>query len=489
MDNQYYSKPPADCNLLVIDDEKLLCDLLKESLQDKYKVETSYCAADAAQLIKEKDFDVIVTDLKLPDGSGMDILKLAKKKDKFCEVIIITGYGTLESASESINLGVTSYLNKPLAIHDFAMQVEKAVASRLFHLRSINLINHTVYDTIPDVKEHIVDITSLYYFSGKLMLSLDVSEVMRIILEEINEKFDLVYALIGVNYLNFSEVFAMPSFGSLTTTDVVNTILSSWDTSFEVFSKTDFSTGQIPVYLFSGQKENVAPVDNSTFSNVSCLPMTILGETIGFIVLYRKEKEALTKERHQFFYVFTTLISSAIQHCYMDLLAKQQAKTDSLTGVANHRMFHETLEREIARSDRNKKTFCLAMIDIDNFKKINDSYGHLVGDAVLVDVTKRILKTIRRGDVLSRYGGEEFTVILPETDNSGGEKLANRICKIIGDTPYVFPTGKLTYTVSIGLSKYDPVDSTCEKDLLISKADNALYVAKRNGKNRVVISQ
>jgi diguanylate cyclase (GGDEF)-like protein len=215
--------------------------------------------------------------------------------------------------------------------------------------------------------------------------------------------------------------------------------------------------------------------------------MTVLGETIGFISLFRDENEPLNQERHQFFYVFSSLISSAIQHCYMDMLARQQAKTDSLTGVANHRMFHETLDREIARSVRYKRDLCLVVLDIDDFKKINDTYGHLVGDGVLVDMTKRILKIVRGGDVLARYGGEEFGIILPDTDLRGAEILAARVCTAISESPFNFSSAQIHYTVSVGLTALN-FSKPVEKDALISSADKALYSAKKAGKNRVVVS-
>ncbi len=480
-------KKPSDCKILIVDDEKNICDMLAETLKDDYQVEVGYSTNEAFRLIKNNSYDIVVTDLKLGDGTGIDVLRLAKELDEFVEVIIITGYGSLETASEAINSGVTSYLNKPLKINRFTQQIERAVASRLFHLKSIRLL--TNLDGMPDVKDHIFDITSLYYFTSKLMYYLDVSELMKIIFDEVNEKLNAKFSVIGINYLKFSEIFAMPAKGLLSSADIMDGILTVWDESFEVFEKEDFENDQISFYVYRGRDALPGEVvDNRKYNKVISLPMTVLGETIGFIALFRDEKEPLSIERQQFFSVFTSLISSAIQHCYMDMLAKQQAKTDSLTGVANHRMFHETLEREIARAERYKRKFCLAILDIDDFKKINDTYGHLVGDGVLVDLTKRILKTIRCGDVLARYGGEEFGIILPDTEVAGAEKLANRICAIIADTPYSFSDSEISYTVSIGLVAYE-VTVTRSRDELIRLADRALYQAKDEGKNRVVVNR
>jgi diguanylate cyclase (GGDEF)-like protein len=149
-------------------------------------------------------------------------------------------------------------------------------------------------------------------------------------------------------------------------------------------------------------------------------------------------------------------------------------------------MFHETLEREIARANRNQRFFCLLILDIDDFKKINDAHGHLVGDGVRVDLTRRIAALNRRGDVLVRHGGEEFGLLLPETELDGGRILAERICAAVAATPYVFGQKSIPYTVSIGLTMYNG-SSPRSKDVLIAAADDAMYLSKRTGKNRVTV--
>lgn len=482
-------KGRSEFRVLVVDDEKNVCTLLKESLKDKYLVDTCYNVNDALYNIESASYDVVITDLKLQDASGIDVLKYAKRKDKFIEVIIITGYGSVESASEAINLGVSSYLNKPLKIDDLHMQVERAIASRNFHLKSLRLLNEPDSKEILDARDHIQEITSLYYFTSKLMLLLNVSELMQIILEEVNDKLETACTVIGVNYLEFREMFAMPRMGKVNEADVISNILSEWDDSFSIFSKEDVEKGKIPLRMFENtQQAEGKETDIKKYGSVVSVPMNLLGERMGFIALFRREEEPVSEERNQFLYVFTSLISSAVQHCYMDLLAKEQAKTDSLTGVANHRMFHEIFERELSMLKRYKRKFSLIMIDIDDFKKINDTYGHLVGDDILVDLTKRIMKITRFGDVLARYGGEEFTIILPDTDVSGAEILANRICKGISDTPFIYSNAEIYYTVSIGLVACDN-DSPIEKDAVIGLADEALYTAKKKGKNRVVVSR
>jgi diguanylate cyclase (GGDEF)-like protein len=179
-------------------------------------------------------------------------------------------------------------------------------------------------------------------------------------------------------------------------------------------------------------------------------------------------------------------VSSVIEHGYIDLQAKLQARTDSLTGVANHRAFHETLSREIARADRNKSECALVIIDIDDFKRINDTFGHQVGDAVIKDLSERIITMVRKGDTFARQGGEEFSLILPDTSLEGAKIMADRVCKKISASPFVFAQTSVLYTISLGFSIYNGANPRT-KDALIADADKALYLSKNSGKNMVSI--
>ncbi|MDD5772026.1 MAG: diguanylate cyclase [bacterium] len=164
---------------------------------------------------------------------------------------------------------------------------------------------------------------------------------------------------------------------------------------------------------------------------------------------------------------------------------KDLSNKDGLTELFNHRHFHELLEKEIKRSKRFAHRFSLLMIDIDNFKNINDTLGHFEGDRILRNISKFFSQSVRDIDQVCRYGGEEFTIILPETDKNGALILAHRLRLMV---PVTINKSNLSYnnietTISIGLSCY-PVDAQM-KDELIKSSDLALYQAKHLGKNRV----
>lgn len=159
--------------------------------------------------------------------------------------------------------------------------------------------------------------------------------------------------------------------------------------------------------------------------------------------------------------------------------------TDSLTGVYVRRYFFERFNEELQRSKSYKLTFAFLMIDIDDFKICNDTYGHLVGDIVLKEAARLLKENVREIDLVARYGGEEFAIVLPETGPEGVKLAAERIRKRIAEHVFKAYDEKLKMTISVGVAIYpDDADQAAE---LVERADEALYKAKRSGKNVVCI--
>lgn len=482
MKNTLANKKPSDCTIMIVDDEKIICDFLCEALGDSYKVISAQNTQEAMSLLDTSEIDVVITDLKLPDGSGIDILRHAKACDKFIEVVIMTGFATVDSAAKAINLGASLYLIKPINLEELIPQIERTVNNRVFHLKSVVLMTQPGRISA-HVKEHLFDITTLYHFSRKLMLSFEIPEVLRIILEEINERLGAVMSSMTLNILDFSEAFAMPLTGEIAPALAKKTMLDHWEAMQPVVDRIVFERDEIPFTLYNGKQGSV--VDLTDLKPVT-IPMMVMGRTIGSFTVFLKQHTMLNAGQNQFFFVFASLVTPIVEHGYLDMQSRLQAKTDNLTGVANHRMFHETLSREISRANRAHSDFGLIILDIDNFKSINDTFGHLVGDAVLKDLTLRINKSIRIGDLLSRFGGDEFAIILPDTDLKGSTMLAQRICREITTHPFVFAQTPVEYSVSLGVAVYSGKIPS-DKNRLIATADKALYQSKSSGKNRVSI--
>ncbi len=163
------------------------------------------------------------------------------------------------------------------------------------------------------------------------------------------------------------------------------------------------------------------------------------------------------------------------------MVMEKQATTDTLTGCYNRKMFNDLLKSEAKKAARHHKKFALILLDIDNFKSVNDTYGHLTGDEVLKEMAAVTRETIRESDIFARWGGEEFAVLLPETGLKGAAILAEKIRGNIKSHRF----GKAgNLTCSFGVTQFDPDEP---RDTLISNADWALYHAKNHGKNQVAI--
>lgn len=164
---------------------------------------------------------------------------------------------------------------------------------------------------------------------------------------------------------------------------------------------------------------------------------------------------------------------------YQDLL--NEAIRDGLTGLYNHKYFMLRLDEELQRAKRYSRPVSLLMVDIDYFKRYNDTYGHLAGDRVLADLGKILRRFSRKVDIVARYGGEEFAMLLPETRKAGAGILAERLRTYVEERR----TGLGIVTVSIGVGSFEGANSNLSKEEFINVTDTALYRAKENGRNRV----
>lgn len=164
---------------------------------------------------------------------------------------------------------------------------------------------------------------------------------------------------------------------------------------------------------------------------------------------------------------------------------KYLSSTDGLTGIYNHRYFQEYMDFEIQRSVKNHTMFALLFADVDNFKKFNDTFGHVAGDTVLRELAALFRGKTRKTDFIARYGGEEFAIVLPDTQLNGGLRVASHIMKEIQSKKWVQTaiSHEATITLSTGVVEY-PRNGQLKGDL-IKKADEAMYFAKKNGKNRI----
>ena len=163
------------------------------------------------------------------------------------------------------------------------------------------------------------------------------------------------------------------------------------------------------------------------------------------------------------------------------------ASYDALTGLLNRRSIMKALPKKIKRISRTSNVLCIGMCDIDNFKQINDTHGHVIGDAVLREVSARMRDTLRESDLIGRYGGEEF-LIITAVDADGGNIVYDRICKNVSAQSVKVDELLIPVTVSCGVARYSEELDKQDMKKFITRADNALYQAKNSGRNQVVFS-
>ncbi len=237
-------------------------------------------------------------------------------------------------------------------------------------------------------------------------------------------------------------------------------------------------------------------VDQAGVRAMLVIPIVLFDDEVGTLLLRAARKEgSFTLREMSFFEIVSEAASNAIERAHLLENIQQAnerlehiARTDGLTGLFNRRYFHEQFNHEFERARRYETPLSCMIFDVDDFKRVNDTYGHLVGDSVLVEIANRLLRRVRSIDLSARYGGEEFVVLMPQTEHVGAVAQAERVLKHVAERPFEGLPTEDQITVSIGVAVYNPATMRSPSDLLRA-ADQALYSAKQSGKNRVIVSK
>ena len=225
---------------------------------------------------------------------------------------------------------------------------------------------------------------------------------------------------------------------------------------------------------------------NITLKSHLTLPLVIEGKIIGCISLHSDQFNAFDAQDLQFFSVIGYQMAASLKHIQRLTSIKNIAIYDTLTNIYNRRYFEERFEIEAQKSFFSDTPLSLIIVDIDHFKKVNDTFGHTEGDKVLKGIASLLKGAVRRKDTVARYGGEEFILILPEAGLEETFMIAERIRRLVENTPFEIGEVQLNVTISLGISNF-PSHKVKSKEDLIRMADIALYEAKRGGRNRVCI--
>ena len=224
---------------------------------------------------------------------------------------------------------------------------------------------------------------------------------------------------------------------------------------------------------------------NGPWRTVLAAPLLIGNRLVGAIGVFDADQtRRFTASDEQLLILFAQQSAIAVENARLYGELQRQAVTDPLTGLYNRRGLFQLGEREVERVRRFGHPLAAIMLDIDHFKQINDTYSHAFGDQVLRALADRCRTTIRETDILGRYGGEEFALLLPETDESGAFNMAQRLREKVAMAPVPTVRGAISITISLGVAAY--TEDMLDLAVLLDRADTAMYAAKQRGRNRVV---
>jgi diguanylate cyclase (GGDEF)-like protein len=362
--------------------------------------------------------------------------------------------------------------------------LEKKIRAMEETLRQVEALRRDNEETRAHLEAKIQDLQSIYEIATAVAGTLDMEEIFRIIPERIRETMGLKDFCLLLYDPEIRMLTCRASAGMAP--DVAADIRIA---PGEGISGRVFETGE-PVYipdvrsssefLYGGRRTDVR-----SFMGV---PLLSKGRVIGVMNVNHPEPSAFDAESLATMRVLATHMAIAIENAELFQFVRTLAEKDSLTLLYNHGAFHEKLQVELERASRYGRPLAVMMLDLDNFKSLNDTYGHLVGDRVLVMTAGVLCAHLRKSDIPARYGGDEFAVILPETDLEAASAIASRIAA--GVTQVRVEPGKgemLSFSVSIGYAACRP--DSHNRQAILSVADRLMYESKRRGRGGVLGEQ
>lgn len=449
----------AKVKVLVVDDNqvmvKTLCDILKAK---GYEAVIAYSGEEAVRKVQTDKPDCVLMDLKMPGIDGVKALELIREVAPVLPVLLFSAFVTEEQIKEAEQHGVAAVLPKPLDIQLFFCF--------LSHLeKGESPMANTQGESRPPKKPA------------------DSGEVIRDRIR--TEIIPILYQFTRLDTVKFQnshsvhcweskgcEMKDCPGYG--------NTENRCW------YLAGTYCGGKVQgtfVDKCGGCREC------GVFQETCPTLVEEVGEAVNnLLYLIREGKKATEKQLEKIEYLNKELLSALENLDTRNREIQELVITDKLTGIYNRNYLTTVLEDEIQRSQRGHNSLALMMIDLDDFKPVNDTYGHGFGDKILSFLGAMLHSTIRKCDRPFRYGGEEFVVVLPDTDSTIALAMAERIRETFAKEPFVVEEKDaiektISLTLSIGLATYG---SGMSAGALLKQADLAIYKAKSEGKNRVV---
>jgi len=421
----------------------------------------------ALEILKEQSFDAIILDYSLPGMSGLEVLDRIQDWGIKSPVIMVTGRGDESIAVEAMKRGAYDYVTK-------SVNYQQTLPARFLEVVE-------KYQLKRNLEEASLRARRLYEISLSVSSERKVKSLTEILVKGARQLLETQGALLLLVDPSGSEVILVSSSGAEFPDNKLLGPLSSiglWGIGY---------THQRPVSVDAPRLHplwETTPPSSPPLRQLLSIPLIHQGSVQGTLSVFNPERgEQFSQQDFEALSTLAAHAGVAIGNARFLEEIEVQAVTDSLTGFYNHREFKKRLADEVDRANRYGHEISLLMIDIDHFKVFNDTHGHPFGDSIIKEIVGIIRKAIRSVDIASRYGGDEFSVVLPETGGEQALIVAERIRRSVNESPFLSPSGdSLFLSVSVGIASFPLNANTCDE--LIMAADDALYCAKEGGKNR-----
>ena len=477
--------------ILLVEDSETQLKFLKDGLiQNGFEVETATNGAEAYKKLFEYIPDVVVSDILMPIIDGYQLCRMIKNVDevKKIPVILLTVLDKKIDSFWGKKAGAQLFLSKSIDINELVRNINATIRrypvsdeykAAIAEKASTENSAQTRLNTILN------DLLLKSVFANEFRNLSDFLNYERILVEKL---FSLMssfveYSIAGIFFASpdaFAEnILYIDTLGRNLSKNVLSDIQYDFFRKmeeFRTFNNTKFEV----VRILLGKELDYQFTD---FKSKIIIPMVFDKKLIGGICFYTRQD--IDYASFRYFDIMISELLAIFKMKYQYTEKEFMSVLDGLTGLYNRRQFEISLEQEYNRTKRHPSDFSLAILDIDFFKKVNDTYGHQYGDYVLKTVADLMKSAFRKTDLLYRYGGEEMVIMMPETNIEGAIIPVQRLRRMVEDYDFEYNGIKSKVTVSIGLTtNYQEFNSQTE---LLKSADEALYKAKESGRNRVVL--
>jgi diguanylate cyclase (GGDEF)-like protein len=466
-------KAAEKIRVLVVEDEEPVRRLISTALKrEGFETHTATHGRSGLQALLRNHIDVVITDLVMREMDGLAFLQEARKIWPWLRFIICSGYIDVDVKTKALDLGVTQFISKPIDLYTIieAVRQEARNGKTIREVSDSDLFNKNQYqlNLLRQISESALKARSLQPALQDLCSGLT--------------RF-LSCDLVGVLVLEKDESLLHMKSETVLKKDQVDNLQKEIIQRYRALTAMPLDTQSIRIEVEGPLGEEISSEEVELKTTVM-VPVISGGEVRGILALADRELEAFSFTDVSFLYHaahhLSTLLAALGQ-------MRQLAVHDHLTGLFNRRQLEESLERTWLLSRRYHHSMALMEIDLDQFKPINDTLGHLVGDKVLLEVARVLQTATRSSDILGRFGGDEFLIILQEANQSEAVGLAERINQVIRDHVFLAQEHDLRLTASIGVAMSLPDTHTLSYKEIVDEADKALYQAKEQGRDCFVV--